>query len=103
MQSLVTDFKNLQFHEGENFINAASWRRLATYAVQMHVHYCLFYAYAIRTIACKAAWRVFVQLPPHQFRVNKRRWATFIKQATFKVARQLGKGIISIIAIMTRA
>lgn len=69
----------------------------------MHLHYCQFYAHAIRTIAGKAAWRLFVRFPSHLFRVNGRRWVTTIEQATFNVARQLGEGIISTSAIMTRA
>lgn len=38
----------------------------------------------------------------HLFFVNKRQYATPIKQATFHVARQLGKNLISLRAIITR-
>lgn len=103
MQSIVTDFKNRQCNEVIKLLDAASWGRLATYAVQLHVNYCQFYARAVRTIAEKTAWRFLFKLPSFLYRVCGRCWATPIEQAAFNVARQLGEGFIPISAIITRA
>lgn len=102
-QSIVTQFENRQCHEGIQLLDDASWGRLATYAVNLHIHHCQFYAHAIRIIVEKTAWRFFFKLPEHTFRVCGRRWATPIKQAAFNVARQIGESLLFICSIMTRA
>lgn len=66
------------------------------------MNYCKFYAYTVREVASKTAWRVFVRLYLHLFPVNMRRWATLIEQATFN-ERQLGGNLIPLNAIVTPA
>lgn len=103
VQFIVNDFKNRQLKEGMQFFDTAAFTRLAPYAVQLHMQSCQFDAYAVRKVAGKTVWRVFVCFPLHPFRVNERRCTTPIEQATFNVARQLGRELISICASMTQA